>query len=158
MKILNAGKRSFRVVACLIALIFVLVIAGCGSGNNNNVTNNGLFGDWNIAMFPTGSANASYVFAMAISQEGTSYSGSPITYTGTVAQPSNQCINTQALRATATTSGTNFTMTVTDATTQTIITMQGTLATDTTTLTGTYNNPASTTCPASSGSFSMTPQ
>ncbi len=154
----TARNPLSRGVCCLFALVLILMSAGCGSGNNNP-TNVGLFGNWNIAMFPTGSPNASYVFAMAISQEGTSYSGSPITYTGTVSPPNNQCINTQDLRATATTtSSNNFTMTVTDATTQTIITMQGTLASDTTTLTGTYTNPASSTCSASSGTFSMTPQ
>src|SRR5208282_6665487 len=105
---------------------------------------------------PTGSSNASYVFALAISQEGTNnYSGSPITYNGTVPIPSNLCINSNALRSTATTSGSNFTMTVTDSTSQTVITMHGSLATSTTTLSGTYTNPASQTCTASSGTFSM---
>ncbi len=150
----NTILRTF----CFVALTLVLLTAGCGS-NNNTPTNNGLFGDWNIAMFPTGSANASYVFALAISQEGTdNYSGSPITYTGSVPIPSNLCINSNAVRSTATTSGSNFTMTVTDSTSQTVITMQGSLATSTTTLSGTYTNPASQTCTASSGTFSMTPQ
>ncbi len=158
MKIRTKNNMVIRSVSCLIALILVAILAGCGSGNNT--TNNvGLFGDWNIAMFPTGSSSASYVFALAISQEGTSnYSGSPITYNGSVPVPTNMCINSSALRATATTSGSNFTMTVTDDTTETVITMQGSLATSTTTLSGTYSNPASETCKASSGTFSMTPQ
>jgi len=147
-----------RRLCYFLALTLVLMTAGCGSGNNT-VNNNGLFGDWNIAMFPTGNSNAMYVFALAISQEGTNnYSGSPITYTGTVAIPSNLCINSSALRATATTSGTNFTMTVTDTTSQTVITMNGTLSSVTTSLTGNYSNPASETCAASSGTFTMVPQ
>jgi hypothetical protein len=158
MKIHATRNTAFRILSCVVASILVFLTAGCGGGNNS-VANNGLFGDWNIVMYPTGSANASYVFAMAISQEGTNnYSGSSITYTGTVAVPSNQCINSSALRATATTSGSNFTMTVTDTTTQTVITMTGSLSTFTSTLSGTYTNPASTTCQASSGTFSMTPQ
>jgi hypothetical protein len=158
MKNAITRKLLSQVVSGLLALVVMLMSAGCGSGNNNNTGVVGLFGDWNIAMFPTGSASASYVFALAISQEGTTYTGSPTTYTGTVAQPSNQCINTQALRSTATTTGSNFTMTVTDSTTQTVITMNGSLANETTTLTGTYTNPASTTCAASSGTFTMTAQ
>ena len=151
-------KNTILRISCFVALTLVLLTAGCGSGNNVP-TNNGLFGDWNIAMFPTGSANASYVFALAISQEGTNnYSGSPITYNGSVPIPSNLCINSNALRSTATTNGSNFTMMVTDSTSQTVITMQGSLATSTTTLSGTYTNPASQTCAASSGTFSMTPQ
>jgi hypothetical protein len=148
-----------RRVICFSLLLPVLMIAGCGSGTNNPGTVNGLFGDWNITMFPTGSSNAMYVFALAISQEGSNnYSGSPITYNGTTPVPSNLCINSSALRATATTNGSNFTMTVTDSTSQTIITMTGSLTTFTSTLSGTYTNPASETCPASSGSFSMTLQ
>jgi hypothetical protein len=147
-----------RRLSCFLLLIPVLMIAGCGSGTSNP-TVNGLFGDWNIAMFPTGSSNAMYVFALAISQEGSNnYSGSPITYNGTVPVPSNLCINTSALHATATTSGTNFSMTVTDSTSQTIITMTGSLSTFTSTLSGTYTNPASESCAASSGTFSMTLQ
>ncbi len=149
-----------RRISCFVALTLVILAAGCGSGNNTP-TNNGLMGDWNVAMFPTGNPNASYVFALAISQEGTNnFSGSPITYTGTVPIPSNQCINSSDLRSTAMTnsSNSNFTMTVTDSTSQTVITMQGSLSTSTTTLSGTYTNPASQTCSASSGTFSMTPQ
>lgn len=147
-----------RRVLCFFLFISVLMIAGCGSGNNN-ATVNGLLGDWNIAMYPTGSSNAMYVFALAISQEGSNnYSGSPITYNGSVPIPTNLCINSSALRSTATTSGSNFTMTVTDTTSQTIITMTGSLSTFTNTLSGNYTNPASETCPASSGTFSMTLQ
>ena len=159
MNLATARNTPVRLVSCLLALILVVLAAGCGSGNNNNNTNVGLFGNWNIVMFPTGSPNPNYVFAMAISQEGSNnYSGSPITYTGTVSMPSDQCINPQALRATATTSGSNFTMTVTDNTTQTVINMTGTLATGTNVLSGTYNNPASQTCKASTGTFGMTLQ
>ncbi|HTV64347.1 MAG TPA: hypothetical protein VMD98_02025 [Bryocella sp.] len=148
-----------RRLSCFLLLIPVLMISGCGSGTSNTGTVNGLFGDWNITMFPTGSSSAMYVFALAISQEGTdNYSGSPITYDGTVPVPSNLCINSSALHATATTNGSNFTMTVSDSTSETIITMTGSLSTFNDTLSGTYTNPASETCPASSGSFSMTLQ
>jgi hypothetical protein len=159
MNLATTRNTPARFVSYLLALSLVAAAVGCGSGNNNNNTTVGLLGNWNIVMFPTGSPNPSYVFAMAISQEGSNnYSGSPITYTGTVQAPSNQCINPQALRATATTNGSNFTMTVTDTTTQTVITMNGTLATGTNVLSGTYNNPASQTCSASSGTFTMTLQ
>ena len=143
---------------CLFAVMITVSLSGCG-GNNNNTTNNvGLFGDWNIVMYPTGSSSPSYVFALAMSQEGTSYSGSSITYTGGVAPPSNMCINANALRAEATTSGSNFTMTVTDAVTETVITIDGSLGTSTGQLNGTYSNPANAACEASRGTVVMSPQ
>ncbi len=141
-----------------LALVLLATITGCGSGNNAQ-TNVGLLGNWNVVMYPNGSTTPSYVFGLAMSQEGSSnYSGSSITYNGSVAIPSNMCINGSALTASATTSGTNFTMTVTDTTTDTVITVQGSLTTQTTTLSGTYNNLASQACPASTGTVSMTPQ
>jgi len=147
-----------RRVSYLVGLLLVLMIAGCGGGNNTP-TNVGLFGDWNIVMYPNGNPNPSYVFAMAISQEGTNnYSGSAIAYTGGVPVPSDECIDTAALRASGVTSGTNFTLTFTDPTTSTVITVQGSLSTQTTTLSGTYTNPASQSCSASSGTMTMTPQ
>ena len=146
----------FRLLCCLVALMIVLVIAGCGGSYNNNNNTVGLFGNWNIVMYPTGSPNPSYVFALAISQLGANnYSGSPITYTGSVPVPSGQCINSSAVHSTATTNGSNFTMTVTDTTTQTVITMTGSLATGTNVLSGTYTNPKSVTCSSSNGTFSM---
>jgi len=155
-----AKKVFVRNVLYLIGLMLIVIVAGCGSGNSNPATgNNGLFGSWNITLFPTGSSNPSYVFALAISQEGTNnYSGSSITYTGTIPVPTNQCINSSELRSTATVNGSNFTMTVTDSTTQTVITMSGSLGTINSTLSGTYTNPASPTCAASSGTFTMAPQ
>jgi hypothetical protein len=142
----------------VLPLTLLVLIAGCGGGNSTP-TNVGLFGNWNITMYPTGSTTPAYVFALAISQEGsTNYSGSSITYTGGIAPPSNMCINPEALRATATTSGNNFTMTITDSTTNTVISVQGTLSTQTTTLSGTYSNQASSTCTASNGTMSMVPQ
>lgn len=111
-------------------------------------------------MFPTNDPNPAYVFALAMSQLGTStYSGASITYTGSVPQPSNMCINASALHATATTdSDNNFNMTVTDSTTNTVISVRGSLTSQSTTLTGTYTNPPSQACVQSSGSMSMTPQ
>ncbi|MGC2110886.1 MAG: hypothetical protein WA655_15300 [Candidatus Korobacteraceae bacterium] len=132
-------------------------MSGCG-GSNNTTNNVGLFGDWNIVMYPTGSSTPSYVFALAISQEGTSYSGSSITYTGGVAAPSNMCINANALSAQATTSGTNFTMTVTDTTTDTVITVNGSLATQSGQLSGTYSNSVTAACQESRGTMAMSPQ
>jgi hypothetical protein len=148
-----------RLWSCFIALILVVLNAGCG-GSNNTVTNVGLFGDWNVTMYPTGSTTPVYVFGLAMSQEGSSnYSGGSIAYTGGVAVPSNMCINANALSATATTSGNNFTMTVTDSTSETVITVHGTLATQNgSSLSGTYSNSASRTCSASSGTVSMIPQ
>jgi len=158
MTISSTRKLFLRHLLPATALLLALMTAGCGTGNNNP-TNVGLFGDWNIVMFPTGSSNAMYVFALAISQEGSNtYSGSPIPYTGSVPIPTNLCINSSDLRASATTTGNNFTLTITDATSATVITVQGTLATNTSTLSGTYSNPASQTCGASSGTMSMTPQ
>jgi len=159
MKMLIRRNPTFRILCCVAAFMPVLVAAGCGSNNNNNNTANGLFGDWNIVMYPTGSPNPSYVFALAISEGTNNYSGSPITYTGSVPVPSNQCINSSAIHATATTTSSNFTMTVTDTTTQTVITMTGSLATNgTNVFSGTYTNPASVTCSASNGTFNMTIQ
>jgi hypothetical protein len=141
-----------------LVLVLLATVSGCGSGNNT--TNNvGLFGNWNVVMYPNGSSSPSYVFGMEISQEGGSnYSGSSITYNGSVAIPSNMCINGNTLTSTATTNGSNFTMTVTDKTTSTVITVNGSLATQTTTLSGTYNNLASQACTASSGTVTMSPQ
>jgi len=141
-----------------LVLVLLATVTGCGS-SNNTPTNVGLFGKWNVVMYPNGSTTPSYVFALAMSQEGGSnYSGSSIAYDGSVGIPSNMCINGNALSATASTSGSNFTMTVTDTTTETVITVQGSLATQTTTLSGTYNNLASQSCSASTGTVSMTPQ
>jgi len=140
-----------------IPILWLMILAGCGSGNNtpNNV---GLFGNWNITMYPNGSGNPAYVFALAMSQEGNDYSGSSIAYTGSVAAPSNMCIDANTLSATATTSGSNFTMTVTDASSNTVISVQGSLSSQSTNLSGTYNNPASSTCPESEGTMNMAPQ
>jgi hypothetical protein len=110
-------------------------------------------------MYANGGTAPVYVFALAMSQlGGSNYSGSSITYNGSVGIPSNMCINGNTLAATATTSGSNFTMTVTDRTTNTVITVQGSLATQTTTLSGTYNNLATSACTASTGTVTMTPQ
>jgi len=150
-------KRSL----CLtLALFLAAMLAGCGSGYNNPSTgNNGLFGSWNIVMYPNGTQNPVYVFALALSQLGTSnYSGSSITYTGSVPAPSNMCISANALRASATVNGSNFTMTVTDTTTSTIITVNGTLGTTNQSISGNYTNPASESCTASSGTVSMVAQ
>ena len=150
-----------RCASYVLVLVFVLLLAGCGGNNNNTPNNVGLFGNWNVVMYPTGNANPAYVFALAISQEGTnSYSGSSITYTGSVPAPSGICINASGLRMTGTTnsSNSNFTMTITDPTSQTVITAQGILSSVTTSQSGTYTNPASGSCPASSGTFTMTAQ
>jgi len=141
-------------------LMLVALTAGCGSGYNNPTTNVGLFGNWNVAMYATGDVNPVYVFGLAISQEGSSnYSGSSITYNGGLTIPTNMCINAKTLSATASTSGTNFTMTITDATSGTVINVQGTIPTQTTSsISGTYSNAANQSCPASSGTMSMVAQ
>ncbi len=145
-------------LSCFLVLVLLVTVTGCGSGNNTT-SNVGLMGYWNVVMYQNGSSTPQYVFGLAMSQEGGSnYSGSSITYNGSVGIPSNMCINGNALSATATTSGTNFTMTITDSTTDTVITVQGSLTTQTTTLSGTYNNLASASCSASTGSASFTPQ
>lgn len=145
-------------ISYFLVLVLLATVTGCGSGNSTQ-TNVGLLGNWNVVMYANGATTPMFVFALAMSQEGGSnYSGASITYNGSVAIPSNMCINGNALTATATTSGSNFTMTVTDTTTQTVITVQGSLATQTTTLSGTYNNPASEACSASSGTVTMSPQ
>ncbi|HUI83533.1 MAG TPA: hypothetical protein VL240_04875 [Candidatus Binatia bacterium] len=142
--------------------IFLLVfVSACGSGYNNPGTaNNGLFGDWNVTMYPSGSQTPAYVFALAMSQEGPSnFTGSSIRYTGSVQAPANMCINANTLSATATvSSGNTFSMTVTDVSSNTAIAVQGTLATGTTDLTGTYSNPPSATCGESRGTMTMSPQ
>lgn len=146
-----------RPLSCLLSLVLVTTIAGCGGGNNTP-TNVGLFGNWNVVMYPTGNANPSYVFALALSQEGSNYSGGSITYNGSVAPPSNMCIKANTLRATATTSGSNFSMTVTDSTTSTVISVTGSLTSQTGQLSGTYSNQASPACTASQGTVVMSPQ
>jgi hypothetical protein len=109
-------------------------------------------------MYPTGSGTPAYVFALAMSQEGSNYSGGSIAYNGSVAAPANMCIDPSTLRASATTSGSNFNMTVTDSTSSTVIAVTGTLASQTGQLSGTYTNPASPACTASQGSVVMSPQ
>jgi hypothetical protein len=144
---------------CLLSLFLLVMTAACGTGYNNPPTNVGLFGNWNVAMYPTGSTTAVYVFALAISQEGGSnYSGASITYNGGVPVPSNMCINAKTLSAIATTSGSTFSMTITDTTTHTVISVQGTLATQSSSISGTYNNPPSPACPASTGTMTMVAQ
>lgn len=148
-----------RYLYYLLSLPLLLSAVSCGSGSSapHNV---GLFGDWNIAMYPTNSPNPAYVFALAMSQEGNStYSGASIAYNGSVAAPSNMCISASSLRATATTtSNNNFTMTITDSTSNTVISVQGSLSSQTTTLSGTYTNPPSQSCSQSQGTMSMVPQ
>jgi hypothetical protein len=146
-----------RPLSCLLSLILLSAIAGCG-GTNNTPTNTGLFGNWNVVMYPTGSGTPSYVFGLAMSQEGTNYSGGSITYNGSVAAPANMCIDPNTLRANATTSGSNFSMTITDSTSSTVIAVTGTLASQTGQLSGTYTNPASPACTASQGTVVMSPQ
>jgi len=148
-----------RHLSCLLALFLLLMTAACGSGNNAP-TNIGLFGNWNVAMYPTGSSTAVYVFALAMSQEGTNnYSGASTTYNGSVPIPTSMCINNTTLRATASTSaGGAYTMTITDSTSNTVINVTGTLPAQGTTVSGTYNNAASTGCTASNGTMSMAAQ
>ena len=148
-----------RRLSCLPVLLLIAMIAGCGTGYNNPPTNVGLFGNWNVAMYPTGSTTAVYVFALSMSQEGNSnYSGVSTRYTGSVPVPSNMCINANTLSANATTSGNTFNMTITDTSTNTIISVSGTLASQSSSLTGTYNNTASQACAESAGTVSMVAQ
>jgi hypothetical protein len=148
------------IVRLSLPFCLLLTTIGCG-GSSGTPTNIGLFGNWNVAMNPTNSPNAVYVFALAMSQEGSStFSGSSIPYTGSVPIPSNMCIDPNSLRATATTgSNGQFTMTITDPTSNTIISASGSLNTQgTSTLSGTYNNPPSGSCSQSQGTFNMVPQ
>jgi hypothetical protein len=153
-----------RSLPYLLVFSLLAMTAGCGSGYNNPTTNVGLYGDWNVAMYPTSSTTPVYVFALAISQEGNSnYSGASTTYTGTVSIPTNMCISASALSVSASTitsgSVTSYTMTITDATSDTVITVTGTLPTTTTsTVQGSFSNAASSTCPASAGSMTMVAQ
>jgi hypothetical protein len=143
----------------LLTLPLLLSAVSCGSGSNGP-QNVGLFGNWNVAMYANNDPNPVFVFAMAMSQEGSStFSGASIAYNGSVPVPSNMCINGSSLRATATTSSDNtFTMTITDSTSNTIISVQGSLSSQTTTLSGTYTNAASQSCTQSQGSMTMVPQ
>jgi len=151
-----------RLLSGFLVVSLLIMTAACGNGYNNPPTNVGLYGNWNVAMYPTGSQTAVYVFALAISQEGSNnYSGASTTYNGSVAIPTNMCINGNSLSVAATTtnSGTNFTMTITDTTSNTIISTSGTLSTSSnTTVQGNYNNAASATCSASSGTMTMVAQ
>lgn len=141
----------------LVPLLLLALTAGCGTGYNNPPVNNGLYGNWGIVMYPTGSQTPVYVFGLAMSQLGnTNFSGASIPYSGFVSAPTNMCINANDLSATATTNnaGNTFSMTVTDPSSGTVITVQGSLST----LSGSYSNAASQTCSASSGTMSMTAQ
>lgn len=142
---------------CTLPLLWLVTLTGCG-GNNTSPTNVGLFGDWNIVMDPTGSQNPVYVLALAMSQEGPNYSGGSITYTGSVAVPANMCIDAQTLTAQAMTSGSDFTTTITDSSSNAVISVTGSLATQTGSIAGTYANAGSASCPASQGTVVMTPQ
>jgi hypothetical protein len=143
----------------LFSLLVLLPALSCGGGSNS-IKNVGLFGNWNIAMYPTNDPNPAYAFALALSQEGGStYSGASITYTGSVPIPSDMCINATSLRATATvSSNNNYTMTITDTSTNTIISVTGTLPIQTNTVTGNYSTLPSQACSQSQGTMTMTPQ
>jgi len=151
-----------RRLSGLLAIFLLIMTAACGSGYNNPPTNVGLYGNWNVAMYPTSSNTPVYVFGLAISQEGSNnYSGASTTYTGSVGIPSNMCIDGNALSVTASSTASTgaFTMTITDTSSSTIISVSGTLPTTTTsTVQGTYSNAASSTCPASSGTMTMVAQ
>ena len=120
--------RGWLYALTLLSLIFL-----CGCGNNNNATSNvGLFGYWNIVMCPTNDTNPVYVFALAMSQEGSNnYRGGSITYTGSVTAPTNMCINPKSLNAAATTNSNNYTMPITDTSTDTVIAVNGSLLSQT---------------------------
>ena len=143
----------------LISLFALLPAVSCG-GSGNAIKNVGLFGDWNVTMYPTNNPNPVYVFAVALSQEGSStYSGSSTTYTGTVPVPSNMCINSSSLRVNATVSSdNNYSMTITDTSTSTVISVTGTMPIQSNTVTGNYSTLASQACSQSEGTMSMTPQ
>jgi hypothetical protein len=151
-----------RLLSGFLVATLLVMTAGCGNGYNNNPTNVGLYGNWNVAMYPTGSTTAVYVFALAISSEGSNnYSGGSTTYNGSVAIPSNMCINGNSLSVSATTSnsGTSYAMTITDTSSGTVISVTGSVPTTaTSTISGTYNNASSQTCSASSGSMTMVAQ
>jgi hypothetical protein len=151
-----------RYLSGFLVITLLIMTAACGSGYNNPATNVGLYGNWNVAMYPTGSTTPVYVFALAISQEGNNnYSGASTTYTGSVTIPTNMCINGSTLSVSATTSngGTTYTMNITDTSSSTIIVVNGTISTTTTsTVQGAYSNAASATCSASSGSMTMVAQ
>ncbi len=142
---------------CLLALLSLAMIAGCGTGYNNPPINNGLYGDWNVTMYPTGSPNPVYVFGLAMSQEGSSnYTGASFPYNGGIPVPSNMCINANTLSAIATTNGSNFNMTITDTSTNTVISVTGTMFSQSSSLSGNYTNPPSQACSASNGTVTMT--
>jgi hypothetical protein len=151
-----------RLLSGFLVATLLVMTAGCGNGYNNNPTNVGLYGNWNVAMYPTGSTTAVYVFALAISQEGgANYSGGSTKYTGSVGIPSNMCIDGNSLSVSATTSngGTSYSMTITDTSSGTVIRVTGSVPTTaTSTISGAYNNSASQTCSASSGSMTMVAQ
>jgi hypothetical protein len=153
----SSFPHTMRCLCLLFSLVLAAALVGCG-GSNNTPTNVGLFGNWNVVMYPTASGTPTYVFALALSQEGTNYSGGSITYNGGVAPPSNMCINANTLRATAATSGSSFSMTVTDSTTSTVISVTGSLASQSGQLSGNYSNQASPACPESQGTVVMSPQ
>jgi hypothetical protein len=152
-------RKNMRRWYLLLPTLLLLVLAGCG-GSNNTVNNVALYGNWNVAMYQSNTQTAVYVFGLAMSQlGGTNYSGSSIAYDGSVPVPSNMCINGNTIRATATTNGNNFNMTLTDTTSGTIITVTGTLESNgSTAVSGNYTNVASATCPASQGTMNMVPQ
>lgn len=149
-----------RLLTGFLVVTLLIMTAACGSGYNNPATNVGLYGNWNVAMYPTGSTTPVYVFAVAISQEGNNnYSGASTTYTGSVSIPSNMCINGKSLSLSATSTSTgSFSMTITDTTSNTIISATGTIPTVTSTISGSYSNAASSTCSASSGTMTMVAQ
>lgn len=151
-----------RLLSGFLVITLLVMAAGCGNGYNSNPTNVGLYGNWNVAMYPTGSNTAVYVFALAISQEGSNnYSGGSTTYNGSISIPTNMCINANSLSVSATTSngGTSYAMTITDTSSGTVINVTGSVPTTaTSTISGTYNNAASQTCSASSGSMTMVAQ
>lgn len=143
----------------LLPILLLATIAGCG-GSNNTVNNVALYGNWNVAMYQSGTQNAVYVFGLEMSQlGGSNYSGASIPYNGSVPVPSNMCINGNTIRATATTNGNNFNMTLTDTSSGTVISVTGTLESNgSTAVSGNYTNVASATCPASQGTMNMVPQ
>ena len=62
--------------------------AACGNGYNSHPTNVGLFGNWNVAMYPAGSNTAGLCFRPRHLAEGANnYSGGSTTYNGSVSHP-----------------------------------------------------------------------
>lgn len=156
----NGGMK--RVFSALLLGIVCLALASCGGQAHSNPGVN-ITGNWNVVFTQNGDSAPSYTFGMNFSRNVTVIVGSEVPYTGGTVY-NNGCINYGKLNATGNTNGGSvITMTITDSSTNSQLTISGTANANVTQINGTFNatfgaNGSSPACAAQTGTVEFTRQ